>query len=496
MNRITNLFLLINTMTKAEKRHFQLTSNLQKGKKGYAYLFEKLDTCDTPEEAYKAFCRKHGKQNIEATARYLYNQLMDCLIYLNRDTQVQNSIFRLIMQASVLYERRFISETFRTLSKAKQLATNYEQDILLMLIRRIEITYITETGFGEMSERELVSKHTKLIECQKITRSTNMHISLYSSLNYRLRYLDKIRSGQQKELMNDLVLSELNLISNNYYHGFESLKLHLLFQASYYLNTGSYKSAIRYYSELLDLFDEYEHLQEEPPIYYFTTLKGIIKSLFNAGIYDEIPVFIEKLKLLKKTGYPQDFLLKVEWMIFYAQVQHLLHTDKYEEAKLLCQESESFLLKKANSFYLETQLDLYIGLAVVYLYNNSPKQANKYIKKIYLNSKAFQIFPVFKTVRLLKLIIDAELGNYELLENDIRSIKRSLRKEAQAYKTEKVVFKFVLMYPLPKHEKLKSNLWKKLEKDILSIRENRYEQYLLNTFNFADWIESKLSTFL
>jgi hypothetical protein len=53
---------------------------------------------------------------------------MEYLVYL-KDNNVQNEIFRLIMRGSVLYERRFIREAFYALSKAKQLAGNFEQDI-------------------------------------------------------------------------------------------------------------------------------------------------------------------------------------------------------------------------------------------------------------------------------------------------------------------------------------------------------------------------------
>jgi hypothetical protein len=493
MEKLAQLSFLIDTMSKAEKRYFRLFGNLQKGKKEYLFLYDKLENCETTEDACKAFCRKYGKKNIEASARYLYNQLMDCLVYLNQDSQVQNSIFQLIMQASLLYERHLVDEAFRTLSKAKQLANNFEQDILLMLIRRMEIIYITETGVDELTEKELAGKHTKLNECLKYTRSTNMHISLYSTLKFRLHYLPEIRSGKQKDLMNDLVLSELNLVSNNYYQGFESMKLHLLFQASYYLNTGSYKSAVRYYAELLNLFDEYEYFRQNPPVYYFSTLEGIIDSLLTAGFYDEIPAFIEKLKTLRKQDYPKDFLLKVYWSIFFSRIQYLMHTGRFAEAGQLCLDYEDTLYKKVKSLHPANQLKLYVSSAVICLYNSELKRANGYMEKIFRESKTFRIFPVYKTARLLKLIINAELTDYDLLDNEIRSIKHSLRKEVQAYLTEKVVFKFVLMYPIPKYQKTREQLWKKLEKDILKIRNNKYERHLLNIFDFTHWIELKLT---
>ena len=71
----------------------------------------------------------------------------------------------------------------------------------------------------------------------------------------------------------------------------EARKLHLLFQATYYLNTGNYKSAIRFYQELITLFESNQHLILNPPIYYLSALKGILDSLHLAGLYQEMPFF-------------------------------------------------------------------------------------------------------------------------------------------------------------------------------------------------------------
>lgn len=493
MNRLEQLSQLINTLSKAEKRYFKLMSNLQKGKKEYLYLYDKLEISHSVDDVYKSFCRKYGKRSLETSVRYLYDQLLDCLVRLDKKMDIQGEIFHLISQSSSLYERKFVKEALQKLSKAKQLAQDFEQDILLLLIRRTEIVYIMENDFMHFSERELVSKHTKLNECLKYTRSTNMHVSLFSTLNYRLYNLDQVRSDKQKEAMNDLVLSELNLMSNNNYHRFESMKLHLLFQASYYLHTGSYKSAIRYYTELLDLFDEYGHLKRNPPIYYFSTIEGIINSLLTAGIYHEIPLFVEKLKHLANGDYPEDFLLKVRFLLFVSQAEYYIRFGRFEEALQLAAEYEEILHKKMKSLNLENQLRLNLSNVIIFLCNNELKKARRNMRRIMQEGKLFQTYPLYRTARLLSLIIDVELHDYDLLENEIRSIKRAIRSESQDYMTEKLIFKFILQCPIPKYEKLRVKIWEKLEKEILQIHRNKYERQILKIFDFPAWIESKLT---
>ena len=50
---------------------------------------------------------------------------------------------------------------------------------------------------------------------------------------------------------------------------------------TYYLNTGNYKSAIRFYQELITLFESNQHLILNPPIYYLSALKGILDKYSN-----------------------------------------------------------------------------------------------------------------------------------------------------------------------------------------------------------------------
>lgn len=492
MLQLHKISQIVNSMNKAEKRQFSLYSTMQKGEKGYLYLYESVEAGKDLNDIYKLFCRKYGKKSFEPSAKYLYNQLLNVLSGMNSKDNIQSEIFRLINRSTVLYERKLIKEALEELTKAKRLAKHYEQDVLLLLIRRTELKYISENDFLGLNEKQLVGKQMQINECMKYTRSTNLHISLYTTLNFRLNTLGKIRSKKQKDLMNDLVLSELNLVANNYYKGFESTKLHLLFQASYYLNTGSYKSAIRYYSELLDLFNEHDHLKQNPPIYYFTTLEGIINSLFIAGIYNEVPFFIDKLRILEKGDYPTDFLLKVKWRIFSSQAELLIRTANFTEALALIHANEEELFKKTHLLNLEAQLKLYLHALIIFLYNNDLKNARRAMRKINQEAKLFQVFPVYRAARLLNLIINVEMEEYDLLENEIRSIKRAIRQESQAYKTESLVFKYVMMHPIPKYAKMRNILWKKLEKEIIEIRGDKYEQQLLHTFDFLAWIECKV----
>ena len=90
-------------------------------------------------------------------------------------------------------------------------------------------------------------------------------------------------------------------------------------------------------------------------------------------------------------------------------------------------------------------------------------------------------------------ILQAELGNYDYFENEIKSIKRSSSFETKQYITEKLLFKFIQSYPLPKSKQYRNKLWSYYQQNIQKIEEDKYERPLLKTFDFCAWIKSKLT---
>lgn len=328
----------------------------------------------------------------------------------------------------------------------------------------------------------------------RFSRNINMHTQLYDILQHRLTFKGHVRSEKQKEDLNDLVLSELHLISNSTsYKGFEAQKLHLLFQATYYLNTGNYKSAIRHYYELITLFDENPHLLLNPPIYYLSAIQGILDSLHVAGLYTEMPFFLSKLEAIIRQDYPDTFLLKVRTLLYLYDSYRHLHTGAFDKAEQIRKQHEETLFKKMDLLGLEDQLKLHLNTVILYLCTGKWHIARKQIHKIFQSGKLFYALPSYKVTRLVNLLLQAELENYDFLENEIQTLKRNLQHEKQAYLTEKLIFRFVLDYPLPTYEKERQKRWQKYQKTIIKIEQDKYERQLLKTFDFLSWIESKLT---
>ena len=285
----------------------------------------------------------------------------------------------------------------------------------------------------------------------------------------------------------------MNLIANSSYKGFETEKLHLLFQSTYFLNSGNYKAAIRLYQDLILLFDENKHMILNPPLYYLNAILGVLDSLQSVGLYKEMPFFISRLKEMEKRDYSAEFRLTVQVYIYLYEFYSLFNTGNFKSAQELQQQNEELIFKKISLLELNLQLQLYLSLVILHIGLKDLKEARKNMKKILSSGKSLYIFPTYRIARLVNLILQAELGNYDYFENEIKSIKRSSSFETKQYITEKLLFKFIQSYPLPKSKQYRNKLWSYYQQNIQKIEEDKYERPLLKTFDFCAWIKSKLT---
>jgi hypothetical protein len=94
--------------------------------------------------------------------------------------------------------------------------------------------------------------------------------------------------------------------------------------------------------------------------------------------------------------------------------------------------------------------------------------------------------------RILNLIIHYEIGNDDLLEYAVRSTYRFLYKRKRLFKVEGVILDFLKKYPnWVDREQIVAG-FSELHKKLLVFRNDDFEKYAFEYFDFISWLESKL----
>lgn len=484
----TAVIRMVKSLSKVEKRQFKLATKKQAGSKDYLDLFDIIDQTDTPdaETIREKFTKLHPRASLDNTARYLLKVLTDCLI---QTKTKDDSLFRLLhglMRVNILQERSLSDEAYKELKKLEQVAVDSQNHFIQYMICRQELNYLSDHNFHGFSEKGLIKMQMKARDVLKEVRNTQEHYSLYELLKHRLIHSGKILSEEGKKQLDDLILSEMGLVTTRAKNNFGSQKLHLLFQSFFFTDIGDYRSALKTFYVLNKLFEENVGLWSTPPLDYFSSLDGILDSLRAIGYYEEMTYYIEKTEQLDNVSYPEYFRFLVRKTAMIYRLVFFLNTGRHEEAITCISNSDPDLLKAYSLIDDEKQSELLFYIASAYLKAGNTKKAQKHINEIVLTGKVNYQSVVYKAARLMGMIIHYENNNLDYLDYEIRSYKRAFQHKGKFLETEKIFLKAIKLHPGLTSSHRNDQQWKKIAAAIAAVEHDKYEQQLRKYFDFIE----------
>jgi tetratricopeptide (TPR) repeat protein len=486
------LISLIHSMSKPEKKAFSLAFTKSVPTPLYLtlYTLASKDKTVTPEVLRTKFLRHHKGASFDTTVKYLYKILLDTMLALRSEQDSYYSLFDKILKARILFEKSLFEECFDLLQKVIASARKLENYYALLMASRLELEYLLSLNFPGIDEKTLLHKQFRINEAIRITQKINQQSALYELLKHRVLHKGNTRSEQQKNELNDLVVSEMSIVASSNVDNFEIQKLHQLFQANYLISVGDYKSALHSFYELNTLLENNKHLWSNPPIYYLLTLEGILDSLRSLRNYDGMVHFIDQLKKLNNPSL--NFGANVTCLIFLYEVFPLLDRGNFLASEALMHRYHGELLKKTHLLSLARNAELSLYLALIYFGLRDYSKAQKALSKIIFIGKSYTALPIYRTIRLVNLMILYEKKDFDLIKYETRSIKRDMHVVGKEYKIERNVLSFVNKQNLPASGMKRKLLWEKISVDFEKIRHDVFEQQILRLFDFSAWVESKI----
>ncbi|MFM7726445.1 MAG: hypothetical protein ACKO7B_07070, partial [Flavobacteriales bacterium] len=129
MKPSSELFELIKTLTKSEKRFFKLQSSLQSGDKNYVRLFDVIDGMDAYDEdvVKKTFKGEKFINHLPSEKNHLYKLILKSLRGYYSETSVASGLKQDIKNIEILYNKGLFGECIKFIERAKKIATRYEK---------------------------------------------------------------------------------------------------------------------------------------------------------------------------------------------------------------------------------------------------------------------------------------------------------------------------------------------------------------------------------
>ncbi|MDR1172481.1 MAG: hypothetical protein LBL24_08520 [Bacteroidales bacterium] len=485
MFKTNALILLVNSLTKAEKKRFKSYSR----ESGYITLFDIIDKNKTitPEALRAEYLGKKAGASFDITINYLYQLLLDSLLALRKEQDHHYLLLNKLLKSRILFEKSLFEEALEMLDQVKEAAWKYENQYILIYAARMELDYLLSLNFPNISETDLLNRYSRINEAIKMLRIATEQSALFDLLKHRMIHKGNIRSKAQVNALNDLVVSEMSIVASSGAENFEIKKQHQLFQSNYLIYTGDYNSALRSYHELNRLFEDNRQLWTNPPIYYVQVVEGILDNLRSIRKYDELPYFTGQLKKIHHSS--KSFQAGINALVFLYELFPLLDQGDFPASLKLLNLHQNDVLDRLHLLNPARQAEVCLYTALVYFGNNDFRKTQKALQQIIIRGKSFYFLPLYRTIRLVNLMTHYETGDFDMIQYESRSIKREISRNEKIYRTEHLMLRFVGK-PLQPGQKAK--MWEKLSPELDGIRNDIFETHILKIFDFTAWIESKL----
>jgi hypothetical protein len=491
---LQSLSKLIKSLSGPEKRHFKLKSQIQLGEKDYLELFDLIESTPTIEvdKVKKKFEKAHPKTSISNTAKYLMRLLTDDLIDLKSDKDNFFHLLQEVKRVKILQERSLTKEGYHLLIKVREEARESQQHLIQYLTYREELNYLSDSGFSILDDKALIGTQMQAKEILRLLDNIHDHHSLYEILRYRLVRTGKVASEVEERRMSDLVLTEMVLVGGKSRNSFTTQKLHLLFQSHFLTKVGDYSSALKTFDTLNKLFEDNPELLDNPPLDHLSALDGILDGLHTLHKYDEIYRYIDKLDLLDRPEYPESFRHRVRKTSAIYRFAILTGCGRYSEAVVYMKSIQVGTIDMYPMLDEEKQWELCFYMTLSQYGNKEPKKAHAAVRNAMQQLHLIPHFPVCKAIRLLNIILHYEQGDQQFIGYEIRSYKRFFKNQPQM-RIERLLLRHISAWPDHRRKTVPQAQRERILSEIESIRSDKYEKQILKYFDFAEWIERRLS---
>ena len=127
MKPSTELFQLIKSLTKSEKRYFKLSSSLQSGEKNYMKLFDAVEMQEEYDEVdlKNRFLKETFIKHLPSEKNHLYSLILKSLRGFYSDKSAAAILQEQLRNIELLYNKALYKECSKIIRKAKKIAYDY-----------------------------------------------------------------------------------------------------------------------------------------------------------------------------------------------------------------------------------------------------------------------------------------------------------------------------------------------------------------------------------
>ena len=489
-----NLFQLIKSLSKSEKRQFKLYV----GRLGvnadskFLNLFNFLDKATTYNET--SILNKGGikKQQLANVKAHLYKQILISLKLSPSHQNVRSQIREQLDFASILYHKGLYKQSLKILEKAKEFAIlNEEKNLayeVVELEKVIESQYITRSISSRADELTIQAKELSALNVIA-SKLSNLSLQLYSII-LKSGY---VKNEEENIYIRDYFYNRLPKFDISHLGFREKLwlyKAHLW----YSFLTQDFLNCYKYASKWVTLFYENPIMINSHPVFFLKGNNYLLESLFfirRKKRFEKTLLSLEKI--ISSDGFPKDNNIEaLSFLYINLHKINLYFTDgNFNEGLKIIPEIDSRLVFFKNRIDEHHVMTFYYKFASMYFGSGDNDTCIFYLDKIISNKSLSMRQDLLCFSRILNLFAHYEAGYDYHIDTLLKSTYKFLLKMNDLHEVQKEMIKFIKSLQNIYPQDIKK-AFIKLHSKLKTFEDDPYESRAFLYLDIISWLESNI----
>ncbi len=495
ISKTNDLFRLIKSLSKSEKRAFRLFAERIKSSEELLYMqvFDIMDKQKKLDErAIVAKLNKLGSVKYANAKRHLYEQILTSLRLLNKSKKSNIQLREYIDFVYILYGKGFHLQALKILQKAKKIATHNQYDFSLITL--IELEKLIHSRHITRSESrpidELIEQASDKIDAlSNRVKLSNLRLSLHKF------YIEKGHVKNEEEAKQIETFFEKNLppLQSSLLGHLEKVLLYQSYVWYYYI-LNDFENCYEFALKWVQLFQENDELKARDTNLYLRGYHYLLTCAYNLKRQTAYALFHQELENFRRDNYLR-FNKNTQILSFlYAHSGRLnLHflNGTFEEGVKGIDRTLARLGRYKDKLDKHKVMIFYYKIAWMYLGNGEPAKSIIYLNYIIDMTNVSLRSDIQAYARLMFLMVHYELENEELLISLIRNYQAYFTKKNLNNKVQTCFlqfFKTIINTPLLQRK----DTMRKYLIILQDLEANKYEQRAFLYLDSISWLQAKI----
>ncbi|TNF46952.1 MAG: hypothetical protein EP305_09365 [Bacteroidetes bacterium] len=496
MKPSTELFKLIKSLSKSEKRFFKLSSSLQSGDKNYLKIFDYIESQPKyDEEALKEeFKNETFIKHLPSEKNHLYKLILKSLRSYYSEQSVSSVLKQEIKNVEILYNKALYKECEKFVSRAKDVAKENEKfyywyELISWEKKLLEEAY--ESGEFSHNLDELVEEEEMVIA--KLRNLAEYQV-IYSKINLVFRSGGFTRNEAERKVVDEIAD----------YHLIKGKNTALSTRASsmcYYIKglcaatNRNYEDSYIFFNKTREILDKNTKIKYDSGQRYVLTLSHLLRCYIDSKDFEKAKKLIEDLRALDGSkGFNfTDITVRIFTSSYNLELSLLHAMGDFEASVNLIPKIEELQEYYGEKVSKEQEILLTYNKAYSYFGIGEFKKALFYINLVLNDNEQNLRQDIYSFSRLFNLVLHYELENYDFLEYIIKSTNRYFSKQERDFQVESVCIKHIRKLAKAVSVSEKNEVLKAMKDDLQELLKDHNERVVLEYFNISAWVDSKLA---